>query len=130
MFAYLDDIIIASNDQESHLESLQSVLQKLGEAGLKAKLSKCEFLKAKMKFLGHVVDGEGIHTVDEKVMAVRNFPQPKSVENVRAFIDLAGYYRPFIKNLAAIASPLTKFLKKDVSVAQVPDVNSACHNNI
>lgn len=115
VFAYLDDIIIASKDQESHLESLQSVLQKLGEAGLKAKLSKCEFLKAKMKFLGHVVDGEGIHTVDEKVMAVRNFPQPKSVENVRSFIGLAGYYRPFIKNFAAIASPLTKLLKKDVS---------------
>ncbi len=115
VFAYLDDIIIASKDQESHLESLKLVLQKLEEAGLKAKLSKCEFLKAKIKFLGHVVDGEGIHTVDEKVIAVQKFPQPKSVENVRSFLGLAGYYRPFIKNFAAIASPLTKLLKKDVA---------------
>ncbi len=115
LFAYLDDIIISSKDQESHLESLKLVLQKLEEAGLKAKLSKCEFLKVKIKFLGHIVDGEGIHTVDEKVMAVQKFPQPKSVENVRSFLGLAGYYRPFIKNFAAIASPLTKLLKKDVA---------------
>ncbi len=70
VFAYLDDIIIGSKDQESHLESLKLVLQKLEEAGLKAKLSKCEFPQAKIKLLHHVVDGEGIHTVDEKVMDV------------------------------------------------------------
>ncbi len=79
VFAYLDDIIIASKDQESHLESLKLVLQKLEEAGLKAKLAKCEFLKAKINFLDHVVDGEGNHMVDEKVMDVQKFPQPISV---------------------------------------------------
>ncbi len=50
VFAYLDDIIIASKDQESHLESLKLVLQKLEEAGLKAELSKCEFLKSQNNF--------------------------------------------------------------------------------
>ncbi len=74
VFAYLDDIIIASKGQESHLESLKLVHHKLEEAGLQVKPSKCEFLKAKIKFLGHVVDDEGIYTVDEKVMAVQKFP--------------------------------------------------------
>lgn len=129
VFAYLDDIIVASKDQESHLESLQKVLQKLEEAGLKAKLTKCEFLKAKMKFLGHVVDGEGIHTVDDKIKAVQKFPQPKSVENVRSFLGLAGYYRPFIKNFAAIASPLNKLLKKEVSF-QWKDVHEQSFHNL
>ncbi len=58
------------------------------------------------------MDEEGIHTGDDKITAVANFPQPKTVENVRSFLGLAGYYRPFIKSFAARASPLTKLLKK------------------
>ncbi len=61
------------------------MLLKLREAGLKAKLTKCEFLKSKITFLGHTVDGDGIHTVDDKISAIKNFPQPQNVENVRSF---------------------------------------------
>ncbi len=50
---------------------------------LKLKLIKCEFLKPRIKFLGHEVDEKGIHTVDDKIAAVAKFPQPKTVENVR-----------------------------------------------
>ena len=115
VFVYLDDIIVASKDLDSHFTTLRSVFQRLQEAGLKVKLSKCEFLKAKICFLGHTVDGKGIHTMDDKVLAVKNFPQPKSVDNVRSFIGLAGYYRPFIKDFAKIASPLNKLLKKNAT---------------
>ncbi len=78
---------------------------------MKLKLTKCEFLKPKIKFLGHEVDEKGIHTVDDKITAVAKFPQPKTVENVRSFLGLAGYYRPFIKSFAERANPLTKLLK-------------------
>ncbi len=61
------------------------------------------------------MDGNVIHTVDSKVLAIKRFPQPKTVENVRSFLGLAGYYRSFIKGFAAIASPLTRLLKKDIS---------------
>ncbi len=114
VYIYLDDIIIASKDMDTHMVTLKAVLKRLQEVGLKVKLTKCEFLKPKIKFLGHVVDGQGIHTVDDKVIAVKNFPQPKSVENVRSFLGMAGYYRPFVKDFAARASPLTQLLKKDV----------------
>ncbi len=85
VYIYLGDIIIASKDTMSYMETLKLVLKRLQEVGLKLKLTKCEFLKPRIKFLGHEVDEQGIHTVDDKIAAVAKFPQPKTVENVRSF---------------------------------------------
>ncbi len=112
VFSYLDDLIIISKDLDLH--KLDLVFTKLEEACLKAKLSECDFLKSRIEFLGHVVDGEGIHTIDSKINTVKHFPTPQNVENVSSFIGLAGYYRGFVRNFASIASPLTRLLKKDV----------------
>ncbi len=114
LFVYLDYLIAASKDLGSHLQQLFLVFQKLTQAGLKAKLTKCEFLKSRIEFLGQLVVGDGIHTVDSIIVAVQKSPTPKSVENVRPFLGLPGYYRTFVKNFASIASPLTCLLKKDV----------------
>ncbi len=66
IYIYLDDIIIASTDTKSHLDTIKLVSQRLQESGLKVKLTKCEFLKKKkISFLGHDVDGTGLHTSDE-----------------------------------------------------------------
>ena len=64
--------------------------------------------------MGHIVDKDGIHTTDEKVKAVQNFPVPTSIAKVSSFLGLAGYYRAFIKNFASIAASLNKLRKKDV----------------
>ncbi len=103
-----------SPDLDSHLQQLSLIFEKLTQAGLKVKLTKCEFLKSRIEFLEHLVDGDGIHTVDSKITALKNVHTPKSVENVRSFLGLAGYCRAFVKNFASIASPLTRLLKKDV----------------
>ncbi len=97
------------------METLKSVLKRLQDKGLKFKLTKCEFPKTSIKFLRNKVDEQGVHTVNDKTAAVAKIPQPKTVENVRSFLGLAGYYRPFIKNFAARANPLTQLLKKDTS---------------
>ncbi len=115
VYAYLDDLLICGKDIDSHLTNLETVLRTLQEAGLKAKLAKCEFLKAQISFLGHKIDGDGIHIMDDKISAIKNFPRPKTVENVRSFVGLCGYYRSFIESFSKIASPLTHLLRKDVS---------------
>ncbi len=68
----------------------------------------------KVSFLGHMVDISGIHTQTDKIEAIRNFPQPRSVENVCSFLLLCGYYCPFISGFAKIASPLNQLTKKGV----------------
>ncbi len=112
MFFYFDDLIIVSKDLGSQLYKLDVVFAKLEEAGLKAKLSKCDFPKSRIEFLFHVVDGDGIHTFDSKIYAVKHFPTSQNVENVRSFLGLSGYYRAFVCNFAYIVSPLTVSLKK------------------
>ncbi len=69
LFVYFD-LIVVSNDLDSHLQQLSLFFMKLTQAGLKAKLTKCEFLTSRIEFLGHLFDGNGIHTVDSKNIAV------------------------------------------------------------
>ncbi len=106
--------IIRGKDGDSHLAKLEAVLLKLRKAGLKAKLTKCEFLKLKITFLGHTLDGDGIHTMDDKISAKENFPHPQNLEKVWSFLGLCGYYRPFIRGFARTVSTLTQLLRKEV----------------
>ncbi len=71
--AYLDDLLVCGKDVETHLAKLEAVLLQLRDANLKATLAKCELLKSEICFLGHSVDGDGTHTMDDKITAVKIF---------------------------------------------------------
>ncbi len=73
VFCLLDDVTIASQNSQELFHTLSLVLSRFQAAALKIKLSKCSFLKQQVKFLGHKVDRDGIHTLDNKVDAVKNF---------------------------------------------------------
>ncbi len=98
---------------DSHLQQLPLVFQKLTHEGLKANITKCEFLRSRIEFLGHLVDGDAIHTGESKITVLQEFPTPKSLENLKS-LGIIGYYRAFVKRFACIASPLTRLFKKDV----------------
>ena len=109
---YLDDIIIFSKTFPEHLERLNAVFQRLHDAGLKLKASKCNFLQKQVKYLGHIVSQDGIRTDPEKTSAVRDWPVPTSVKQLRSFLGFLGFYRRFIRNFSRIAQPLQDLLKK------------------
>ena len=105
---YLDDIIIFSKNPDDHITRLEGVFEKLAEAGLKLKPSKCEFFKARLKYLGHVVSLQGIATDPTKIETILKWPRPKTVTDVRSFTGFTNYYRKFIKGYAKVARPLHK----------------------
>ena len=112
VIVFIDDILIYSKSLEEHGHHLQLVLQKLREHQLYAKFSKCEFWLDKVTFLGHVVSKEGIQVDPSKVEAVRSWPRPTTVTEIRSFLGLAGYYRRFVKDFSRIAAPLTRLTQK------------------
>ena len=112
--AYLDDIIIYSSTPQEHLEHIRTVFEKLHDAKLSMKLSKCHFFAKEIQYLGHIQGSEGIKPVPAKTEAIKAMHPPVNPKQVRAFLGLVGYYRKFIKNFAKIAKPLTMLTRMDV----------------
>jgi len=109
---YLDDIVVFACSPEELLERLRIVLDRLRDVGLKAKPSKCELFKPEIKFLGHIVSVDGIDPLPDKLEAIRDWPVPHCLRDVRAFFGLASYYRRFVKGFATIAEPVTRLTRK------------------
>ena len=109
---YLDDIIIFSQTVDEHLQRLRDVLQRLKDAGLKIKPSKCQLLRKSVLYLGHIVSEKGVEVDPEKTSCVRSWPVPNDRESLRKFLGFASYYRKFIPRFAQIASPLHSLTEK------------------
>jgi hypothetical protein len=109
---YLDDILIFSENFEDHLHHIKTVFQKLLEANLKIKPSKCSFAKRETKLLGFDITSEGIKPCREKLQAMINYPVPKNQKQVKRFLGMASYYRKFIPQFSTTAEPINKLLKK------------------
>ena len=117
VLVYLDDILVMSRTPEEHVRDLREVLSRLQKHKLYAKLSKCEFNKAELKFLGHVVGRNGISVDPEKVAVIQKWPVPKNVKELQAFLGLANYFRKFIEKYSTVAAPLTALTSKDAAAA-------------
>ena len=122
---FLDDLLSHAADFEGAMANLQEVFEAIRTAGLRLHPRKCHLLRRQTAFLGHIVSEAGVSTDPGKVAAVRDWPTPHNVAELRSFLGLASYYRRFVKGFADIATPLHRLTQK----AQPFDWSADCANS-
>ena len=109
----LDDILVTGVDEEDHLRTLSSVLERLLAAGFRLNKANGEFLQKCVTYLGHKIDGEGLHPTEDKLASIRDAPRPKDVTALKSFLGLIMFYSRFMPHHSTILAPLHNLLKKD-----------------
>ncbi|XP_059292323.1 uncharacterized mitochondrial protein AtMg00860-like [Lycium ferocissimum] len=98
---------------DEHVIHLKCVFEVLRQEQLYANVAKCSFWVDEIVFLGFVVSSRGVEADESKIDAVKNWPTPKSIGDIRSFHRLASFYRRFVKGFSTIAAPLTEVIRKD-----------------
>lgn len=111
-FHFHDDFIVCTGTFEQHLEVLEKVAERLEKAKLTISESKSKFAMKRVRFLGYLLDENGLQPDPERIRPLLEYSQPKNVKDVRRLIGLAGWYRRFIGNFSAITAPITELTKK------------------
>ena len=109
---FVDDVIIFSDSWQDHLRDIRLVLERLKNAGLTVKPSKCKFGYEEIEFVGHKVTVEGLSPREQKVREILDVPRPTTKRQVKSFLSLAGYYSRFIPLYSDVSEPLTQLIKK------------------
>ncbi|GFV31708.1 hypothetical protein TNCV_3314081 [Trichonephila clavipes] len=111
VYAFVDNILIASRDPEEHHKHLKALFSRLHEYGLSINVSKCVFGVSKIDFLGFHLSEEGIQPLPDKVKCITEFPKPSTLTQLRRFLGLFNFYRCFIPKAAHLLAPLIQFLE-------------------
>ena len=108
---YLDDILIYSNDPSEHKRNVREVLRRLRDNGLYCKLPKCEFDVTTCEYLGFILSPDGFRMASDKVQTIQDWPTPRKVKDVQAFLGFCNFYRRFIPSYSDITIPLTRLTR-------------------
>lgn len=109
-YCYLDDFLIFSQDQEQHESHLHQLFTRMQKYGIVINTSKCVFGADEVTFLGYRISAAGTKPLESKVEAIRNFPTPKTVRELRRFLGMLNFYRRFIPKAAKFQGPLNALL--------------------
>lgn len=110
---YMDDILVYSASTDSHVDAVKDVLAKLKKHGLQITPPKCSWGTTETEFLGFTLGRGQICAMEERVRAINEWADPTNVRELQRFLGFINYYRRFIKNFSAIATPLFALLKKE-----------------
>ena len=112
--AYLDDILIYSDNELDHDAHVHKVLQRLQDADLQADIKKCEFSVKRTKYLGFIISTDGIEVNSEKISAVESWQSPKTVKGIQLFLRFCNFYHRFIRDYRKIVKLLVNLIKMNV----------------
>lgn len=111
IFVYLDDIIVVSSSFEHHLQLLTEVKERLSEANLTINFQKCDFFKNSLKYLGYLVDSQGLRIDPDKVAAMVSYPRPTTSTEIKRYVGMCSWYRRFIPHFSTLVAPINNLLK-------------------
>lgn len=125
-FPYLDDFIVATDTFDKHLEILRAIAEMLRGANLTVSETKSRFCMARLKYLGYILDGEGLRPDPENIRPILEYSTPSTVKQVRSLLGMLNWFRRFIKSFSSIVSPISDLLKKKHARFQwTPEANEA-----
>jgi transposase InsO family protein len=113
VIAYLDDILIYSQNEKEHKEHVRTVLTLLQQHDLLVDPDKCSWHQEEVEFLGCMVGKNGVRMSEDKIQVVKDWPTPKTVKEIQSFLGFVNFNRQFIQNFSKIAIPLTELTKKE-----------------
>jgi len=108
---YLDDILIFSEDEDSHRKHVAEVLRLLAMANMRIRVDKCHWFQRELRYLGHVISEDGIRMDPDKVQAMAEYERPTTVKKLHSFLGMFNWYGKFIPKLSLIGAPLYELLK-------------------
>jgi transposase InsO family protein len=113
VIAYLDDILIYSQNEKEHKEHVRTVLTLLQQHDLLVDPDKCSWHQEEVEFLGCMVGKNGVRMSEDKIQVVKDWPTPRTVKEIQSFLGFVNFNRQFIQNFSKIAIPLTELTKKE-----------------
>lgn len=117
-FVYVDDILIASKNENEHLKHLDKVFERLSNYGLNIKPSKCVFGVREIEFLSYKISADGIQPSPIRVDVITNYELPTTVKQLQKFLGMINYYHRYIKMLANFLSPLHDILNHSIKIKE------------
>lgn len=114
VLVYLDDILITGRNAQEHKSRLHEVLNRLQKAGFRLQTDKCKFHTTTVKYLGYVIDADGIKPDPSRIQPIKKMRAPQNAKELRSFLGLINYYGKFVQNLHRVKAPFESLLKKDV----------------
>lgn len=124
---YLDDVLIFIRTFDEHIDRFRLIMSRFRDAGGKLRPNICFFHEEKIKSLGFIVSSAGVAVDDDKISAVRDFPQPSDVAERRRFLGMTSFYRRFIIRYSDIAKPLYRLTEKGMKFIWHDNCNIACN---
>jgi hypothetical protein len=127
VIVYIDDILIMGCTFDEHLDLVSKVLQTLQTYNIKIKPSKCEWFKAEVEYLGHLVSQSGIKKTRDYVEKIANYPRPRTVKELREFLGFINFQRKFLPNCSEVQKPLSCLTggRKSKLLAWTPEMTNA-----